>query len=328
MGLASSIVNMDSTHYIKDLTTDNITRNVIAINSQCPEPRFRLLLERLVTYLHDFARETQLTTSEWEATIKFLTEVGDACTEFRSEFVLLSDVLGLSLLMDSINHPRPSSNNELGGSLVPTEGTVLGPFHTHDAAHLAHGGLISHDEDGEPLLVVGTVRDTEGRPIAGAQIDVWENNSHGLYDVQYPDRDAPDGRGILKSDEQGNFFFRAVVPVPYSIPNDGPVGRLLDQLKRHPMRPSHFHFMIFKPGYDRLVTALYRRGDPYERSDAVFGVKESLVVDIGPVGDVEGFSAKYGVSPETKLMRYDFVLMSEKQMRELQEQKAKEAKRT
>jgi protocatechuate 3,4-dioxygenase beta subunit len=161
------------------------------------------------------------------------------------EFILLSDVLGLSLLVDSIDHPKPEGS---------TEGTVLGPFHTHEAEHVTEGSLISHDPDGEPLLVLCTLKDTDGNPIAGAEIDVWETDSKGFYDVQHADRNGPDGRAVLKSDEQGDFWFKAIVPVPYPIPHDGPVGKLLKVLGRHPYRPSHMHFMFKKDGYDPLIT--------------------------------------------------------------------------
>ena len=158
---------------------------------------------------------------------------------------MLSDVLGLSLLVDSIDHPKPRGS---------TEGTVLGPFHTHEAEHGGQGSLISHDPDGEPLLVLCTLKDVHGNPIPGAQIDVWETDSRGFYDVQHADRTGPDGRAVLTSDGNGNFWFKGIVPVPYPIPNDGPVGQLLKVLNRHPYRPSHMHFMFKKAGYDPLVT--------------------------------------------------------------------------
>jgi protocatechuate 3,4-dioxygenase beta subunit len=158
---------------------------------------------------------------------------------------LLSDILGLSLLVDSIDHPKPEGS---------TEGTVLGPFHTLEAEHVGEGSLISHDADGEPLLVLCTLKDINGAPIAGASIDVWETDSKGFYDVQHADRNGPDGRAVLKSDSEGNFWFKAIVPVPYPIPHDGPVGKLLKVLGRHPYRPSHMHFMFKKDGYDPLIT--------------------------------------------------------------------------
>lgn len=230
---------------LKDLTIDNITENVHAINAGCDDRRVKFLFERLVVHLHDFARETRLNTAEWEQAIQFLTAVGQICTDVRQEFILLSDVLGLSLLVDAIDHPKPPAS---------TEGTVLGPFHSHEAQFVDNGTLISHDEDGEPMLVVCSVKDTQGKAIAGVRVDVWETDSKGFYDVQYAERDGPDCRAVLRSDDEGMFHCKAIVPVPYPIPNDGPVGKLLGKLKRHPYRPSHFHFMFDKPGYDKLIT--------------------------------------------------------------------------
>lgn len=161
------------------------------------------------------------------------------------EFILLSDILGLSILVDSIDHPKPRGS---------TEGTVLGPFHTHDAAELRAGDPISSDAGGEPLLVVCNVRDTHGRPIRDVKIDIWETDSTGRYDVQHADRAGPDGRCIMRSDEDGVFWFMAITPVPYPIPHDGPVGKLLGRLGRHPYRPAHMHFMFEKEGFDHLIT--------------------------------------------------------------------------
>jgi protocatechuate 3,4-dioxygenase beta subunit len=250
---------------LKDLTIDNITDNVKLINSKCPDPRFKYLLERLVQHLHDYARETRLSHNEWMAAIQFLTSVGQTCTDVRQvcsvvtrcviyadqsdcelqEFILLSDILGLSLLVDSIDHPKPASS---------TEGTVLGPFHTHDAVSEPNGTQIAHDPEGEPCLVVCTVKDTEGKPISDVKIDIWETDSNGKYDVQYEGREQPDQRAVMHSDNEGIFWFKAIVPVPYPIPNDGPVGKLLKVLKRHCYRPSHMHFMMEKPGFDHLIT--------------------------------------------------------------------------
>lgn len=314
--MSNKVSAMQSALELKDLTIDNITENVHAINANCENGRLKFVLERLVTHLHDFARETRLSTPEWEAAIQFLTQVGQISSPVRQEFILLSDILGLSLLVDSIDHPKPPAS---------TDGTVLGPFHTHEAVHEPNGALISHDEDGEPMLVLCTVKDTSGKPIPGVKVDVWETDSKGFYDVQHADRKGPDGRAVVESNENGEFYFKAIVPVPYPIPHDGPVGKLLQTLKRHPYRPSHFHFMFEKPNYDRLITALYLRGDPYERTDAVFGVKESLIVDLKVVSDYEGLAEKYDVTPETKLMRYDFVLVSDKEAGDLRHKLALEA---
>ncbi|KAI7976983.1 hypothetical protein EIK77_002493, partial [Talaromyces pinophilus] len=190
------------------------------------------------------------------------------------EFILLSDVLGLSLLVDSIDHPKPANS---------TEGTVLGPFHTHEAPSMSHGDRMSQDPNGEPLLVACTIKDREGNPISGVKVDIWETDSTGHYDVQYANRPGPDGRCVMHSDGKGEFWFKAIKPVPYPIPHDGPVGKLLKKLQRHPYRPSHMHFMFDKEGYDHLITSLYIRNDPYETSDAVFGVKNSLIVELDKV---------------------------------------------
>ncbi|KAI1936674.1 hypothetical protein LOZ52_006748 [Ophidiomyces ophidiicola] len=300
---------------LKDLTIDNITENTILINSQCPDARMKFVMDRLVTHLHDFARETRLSTQEWMTGLLFLTEVGKMCTDVRQEFILLSDVLGLSLLIDAIDHPKPPGS---------TEGTVLGPFHTHDAEHLDSGDQLSHDPEGEPLLVTCTVTDTSGNPIEGVKVDIWETDSTGHYDVQHPNRTKPDGRGVLHSDAQGAFWFKAIKPVPYPIPHDGPVGKMLTLLKRHPYRPAHMHFMFEKPGFDHLISSLFLRGDPFESSDAVFGVKSSLVVDTTTVTDPE-MAAKYGVPLETALITHDFVLVSEEDTKNLRDKNSTEA---
>jgi protocatechuate 3,4-dioxygenase beta subunit len=242
---STSQVDLDNVPPMKDLTIDNITDNVHIINSRCPDARLRFLLERLVVHLHDFTRETRLSIPEWQAALEFMKQVGQVSSDVRHEFILLSDVLGLSLLVDSIDHPKPDG---------ATDGTVLGPFHTHEAENKAAGESISADQDGKPLLVVCTVKDTLGRPVDGVKVDVWETDSKGFYDVQYNNRSGPDGRGVLVSDADGCFHFKAIVPVPYPIPDDGPVGKLLCKLNRHPYRPSHMHFMFHKPGFSQLIT--------------------------------------------------------------------------
>ncbi|CRK15104.1 hypothetical protein BN1723_010531 [Verticillium longisporum] len=260
-----------------DLTTENITPNTIRINSQGNDARVTYLASRLVTHLHDFARETRLSTEEWMAALNFLVGCGQISSDVRHEFILLSDVLGLSMLVDSINHPKPPAS---------TEGSVLGPFHTHDAPTLPNGGIMSDDEAGEPLLAICTVKDRHGNPIAGVSIDIWETDSSGHYDVQRQDREAPSERCVMTSDEEGRFWFRGIKPVSYPIPHDGPVGKLVQLLGRHCWRPAHMHFMFAKAGWDELTTALFIRGDPYESSDAVFGVKKSLVVSLDKVDEV------------------------------------------
>ncbi|KAM0799672.1 Intradiol ring-cleavage dioxygenase [Usnea florida] len=299
---------------LKDLTIDNITENTVRINSQGSDPRLTYVLERLVTHLHDFARETRLSTKEWKAALEFLTAVGQICSDVRQEFILLSDILGLSLLVDSIDHPKPAHS---------TEGSVLGPFHSHEAEVMAHGEAMSHDTQGQPCLVLCTIKDSHGKPVSSAKIDIWETDSSGHYDVQYADREGPDGRCVMESDQDGKFWFKAIKPVSYPIPHDGPVGKLLEKLHRHPFRPAHMHFMFEKPGYDHLITALYIRGDPYETSDAVFGVKESLLVDFQPAN--ENIAREHNVEIGSPVLEYDFVLVSDQEASNLRDERSREA---
>ncbi|KAI1123861.1 Intradiol ring-cleavage dioxygenase [Nemania abortiva] len=265
---------------MKDLTIENITENVHIVNSKCEDARLRFLFERLVAHLHNFARETRLSTKEWMTAIEFLTASGKICSDTRQEFILLSDVLGLSILVDSMDQPKPAGS---------TEGTVLGPFHVAEAEHEELGSQISHDPNGEPLLVVCSIKDTAGRPLLQVSVDVWETDSKGFYDVQHADREGFDGRA-------------AIVPVPYPIPDDGPVGTLLKALKRHPWRPS---------GFDQLITALYLRGDPYETTMPSSAFQTSKATQR---------SMMYQVI--RKLLRYDFVLVTEKETNELRDAEA------
>ncbi|ODQ52883.1 aromatic compound dioxygenase [Saitoella complicata NRRL Y-17804] len=282
-----------------DMTMENITGNTKLINSLNPNPRLKFLLESLVQHLHDFARETALTTEEWMTAIQFLTEVGQICSPTRQEFILLSDTLGLSTLVDAINHPKPPG---------ATENTVLGPFFTEDAHHFSHGESIASPGKGEMTLVTGRLTSLDGTPIADATVDVWETDESGHYDTQYPGRDHPDCRGIIHTDTDGIFHFKCVKPVSYPIPHDGPVGKMLKVLQRHPYRPAHLHYKIQKDGFDTLVTALYMRGDPYEESDAVFGVKSSLIVDVNKIEDEER-AKKYGMDVNDWWIDRDFVLV-------------------
>ncbi|RYC57190.1 hypothetical protein CHU98_g9011 [Xylaria longipes] len=297
-----------------DLTIDNITPNTVKINSQSGDRRLAYLMERLVTHIHDFARETRISTDEWMAGLSFLVKCGQISSDVRQEFILLSDVLGLSLLVDSINHPKPPNT---------TEGSVLGPFHTHDAPTLDHGSNMSSDPKGEPLLCICTVKDANGKPVEDAKIDIWETDSTGHYDVQHSDRKEPTERCVMASDANGHFWFKCILPVSYPIPHDGPVGKLLEKLNRHPWRPAHLHFMFEKKGWDHLITSLYMRGDPYETSDAVFGVKKSLIVE---PQKIDGATAKeYGVSGGSWVLKHDFVLTTEKETADLRDQLALEA---
>ncbi|KAL8942254.1 MAG: hypothetical protein Q9216_001779 [Gyalolechia sp. 2 TL-2023] len=297
----------------KDLTIDNITPNTIHISSRGFSPRLTFIMSRIVTHLHDLARETRLNTEEWMAGIGFLTEVGKMCTDSRQEFILLSDVLGLSLLVDAIAHPRPPP---------ATEGSVLGPFHTHNRPPLAPGDALSHDSDGTPCLVLCSIQDPDRNPISDVEIDIWETDSTGHYDVQYEEA-RTDGRGVMRSDSEGQFWFKGIVPVSYPIPNDGPVGKLLGMLGRHPWRPAHMHFWMRKEGWDGLVTALYISSDPYIISDAVFGVKSSLCISPTPAST--SLAQKYSIEEGSPVIEYDFVLVRDEEARELKLQKNREA---
>lgn len=248
--------------------------------------------------------------------IKFLTATGKMSSDVRQEFVLLSDILGVSLLVDSVDHPVPAG---------ATEPTVLGPFHTEEAQHLPAGGTLSHDTDGEPLLAICTVRNLHGEPLEGVTVDIWETDSHGFYDVQHSSYNGPDGRAILTSDANGHFHFRAIVPVPYAIPSDGPVGKLLGSLGRHCYRPAHMHFLLKKEGMEELTTALYLRGDKYEYSDAVFGVKSTLVIDL-EIAE-EDMATKYEVEVGCKVLKYGFVMVEKEVTTKLRREQAEEAMR-
>lgn len=263
------------------------------------------ILERLVQHLHDFARETRLTTEEWGAGIQFLTEVGQMCSDIRQEFILLLDVLGLLVLVDGLSHPKPDN---------ATVGTLLGPFHTHDAVEHEQGTSICSEGKGEPLLIEGLLTDPSGKPILGAKVDLWECDENGFYDTQYSDRDGADMRGIVTTKEDGSFVIKATRPVPYPIPHDGPVGRLLKRINRHPFRPAHIHFIIEKPGYDKLITALYHKGDPYETSDAVFGVKTPLLFELDKLGEEK--AAKYGMKADDWNLKWHFKIITEQEAKD------------
>lgn len=261
---------------VRNLTQDTITQAVLAQLAQTPDPRLKEVMVSLVQHLHAFARDTRLTEDEWKFGIDFLTAVGHKCSSTRQEFILLSDVLGLSMLTVAMNNDKPRGC---------TEATVFGPFHVEGAPHYENGADVANGAVGQPCQVRGRVLSLDSRPVADAVVDVWQADAEGLYDVQREDLDHPQARGVLRTDAQGCFEFQTVVAEPYPIPTDGPVGDLLAATKRHPWRPAHLHFMIQAPGYETLVTHVFREGDPYLDSDAVFGVRESLVAHWVPRPD-------------------------------------------
>jgi protocatechuate 3,4-dioxygenase beta subunit len=280
---------------MQDLDRASITREVLAQMATTTDARLRTVMDAAVRHLHDFAREVELTPEEWLAGIAFLTAVGQACSPYRQEFILLSDVLGLSRL---VNIMHDAGGREAAG----TETSLLGPFFREQAPEFALGESIAmHDRAGQEILLFGQILDAAGRPVPGAEIDIWQTNAAGLYDLQARDATVMDMRGRFRADAEGRFHLRTVRPTGYSIPMDGPVGALVRRQGRHGMRPAHIHILVAAPGFRELVTALYLADDPNIGTDTVFGVSQSLVV--APAMGVPG-------APRSDLpaIRYDFRL--------------------
>ena len=272
---------------MRNLDQYNITQAVMARFAQTPDPRLKEIMTSLVQHLHAFAREVKLTEAEWMQGIEFLTATGQMCDDKRQEFILLSDVLGLSMLTVAMNNHKPEGC---------TEATVFGPFYVKDAPRYELGADIANGAKGTPCVVRGTVRNTAGEAIPGATLDVWQSDEDGLYDVQHTALAQAQARGQLQADGAGRFHFRSIVAVPYAIPHDGPVGAMLQATGRHPWRPAHLHFMVQAPGYETLITHVFRSDSDYLDSDAVFGVRQSLVCDWEQQAD------------GSYLLTYDFVL--------------------
>lgn len=261
---------------MQDFTVDNLTEDAIRRLQRAPNARLKQVVEALTRHLHAFILEVRPTEEEWMLGIKFLTETGQTCDDVRQEFILLSDTLGVSMLVDALNH-------QAGGK--STESSVLGPFYREGAPHYANGQSMSQDGVGEPVVVSGRVLDPAGKPVAGARLDVWQTAPNGLYEVQDDNQPDYNLRGVYTADADGRFAVRTVKPVSYPIPDDGPVGKLLRALGRHPYRPAHIHFIVSAKGYAPVVTQLFTDDDTYLESDAVFGVKKSLVVHYDRAGN-------------------------------------------
>ncbi|TCU06065.1 hydroxyquinol 1,2-dioxygenase [Rhizobium sullae] len=243
------------------------------------DPRLREIMSSLVKHLHAFIKEARISQQEWEAAIRFLTETGRICSEERQEFILLSDTLGVSMLVDAINNRRQPG---------ATENTVLGPFHVAGAPHRKMGDCITLDGKGESCLFEGIVADLDGHPVQGASIDVWSDNADGYYDVQQPALQPQwNNRGIFVTGADGRYSFIGIKPVSYPIPDDGPVGQMLNHLGRHPYRPAHMHYIVIATGFQKVVTHTFVGDDVYLSSDAVFGVKETLIAPYERVVDGE-----------------------------------------
>ncbi len=278
---------------------ENSVEVVTGRNAKAENPRLVQIMEVVTRKLHEAVKELEPTQDEWFEAIMFLTKTGQICNEWRQEYILLSDILGVSMLVDAINNRKPSG---------ASESTVLGPFHVDGAPMMEMGANICLDQKGEDMYIEGRILDTHGNPIAGAVIDVWQANDEGFYDVQQkglqPDFNL---RGMFTTGADGRYWFRAVKPKFYPIPNDGPVGQLLVALGRHPYRPAHLHYIIKADGFETLTTHIFDPEDPYINSDAVFGVKESLLAKFDKTNDPTR-AKNYGFEGEFWDVKHDFVL--------------------
>ena len=276
-----------------------LTAAVIDSFKDTPNPRAKFLLQELVKSLHDYVRKTDLTFEEWERAIEFLTRTGQKCTPIRQEFILLSDVLGVSMLVDAVNH------RDRGGA---TETTVLGPFYVGEHKVTPHGSDISASLPGERLFVRGRVTDAKGKPLEGVAVDVWHADDNGHYDSQranYVDEGAS-SRARFITDADGRFFFRTILPCSYPIPTDGPVGELIHSTRRPSLRPAHIHFLAVAPGYEPLVTHVFMPGDANIDCDVVFGVKHELIAAIEKHTSPTMPDGKAAPSTTWHLMDYEF----------------------
>jgi hydroxyquinol 1,2-dioxygenase len=283
---------------MREFDEKSITQAVIGRLAACEDPRFAQIMTSLVTHLHDFVRDVNLTESEWFTAIQFLTDVGKACTDKRQEFILLSDTLGVSVLVITLNHPAHDGS---------VESTVQGPFYWQGAPELPRGSNLAEGVKGEPAFYSGRVLSTDGRPLANALLDIWSGDGEGNYDMQIPGETGMKARGRIRTDGEGRYWFRSIRPTFYPVPTDGPVGQMLRKMARHPYRPGHVHMIVSAPGHLPATTHLFVAGSRYLDSDAVFGMKESLVAEFkrhlpGPGPDGERLDTPfYTVSYDFRL---------------------------
>ncbi|WP_299808122.1 dioxygenase [uncultured Roseibium sp.] len=286
---------------MRNVTPENITEVFAGYFGKDTDPRFREVMAAFARHLHAFVREVDLTHDEWRAGLEALEWAGRITTPERNEFVLLSDVLGLSSLVDMINsHPGATSSS------------VLGPFHVSNPPPIAIGEDMKGDFEGEVLLVEGHVRDLDGKPVPGATLDIWQTAPNGLYSSQDPDQDIMSFHGLMTADETGHYAFTTVRPVSYTVPTDGPVGQILNAAGRHPWRPSHLHFIIKAEGFRPLVTEVFPDDDPYLDEDTVFGVREDLVMhyEAQPAGTFpDGYALSGKVDGPWSKVDFDFTLV-------------------
>ena len=287
---------------MRQFNEDTLTDAVVARLKDAQNPRFKQLVTSLVKHVHAFAREVELTEEEWFEGIKFLTATGQKCDDKRQEFILLSDVLGLSMMVVALNHKTAPG---------ATEATVLGPFFAHGAPEFEYGADLRQGATlkGEDTWVTGRILSTDGKPVANATLDIWQAKADGIYDVQEPDSEF-ELRGRVKANAKGEYAFKTYKPKFYGVPTDGPVGELLRAMGRHPMRPAHMHAIVSAPGYQQVITHIFVEGDPYLDSDAVFAVKDSL---IGKYKKVESpdEAKKLGMPTPFLKLEWDFHLSPE-----------------
>jgi protocatechuate 3,4-dioxygenase beta subunit len=275
-----------------DNEVGSLTDDVLRAYRATPDPRARELLTSLISHLHAFAAETGLTTQEWMAGLRFLTAVGQMCDDQRQEFVLLSDVLGLSSLVETINGPEGA-----------TEATVLGPFYLPGAPGRELGAAIGRPADGEPTLIRGRVVDTDGNPLPGATLDVWQCASNGLYDIQDAEQPELNLRGVFVTGADGGYSFRTVRPVSYPVPIDGPVGTIFQLTGRHHWRAAHVHAIVGAPGFESVTTHIFDSANEYNDSDAVFGVRDSLIKEFRPAGPADPADVRFVVDIDFALAK-------------------------
>ncbi|MDD9738864.1 dioxygenase [Marinovum sp. SP66] len=257
---------------MRNVTQENITDAFISYMGEETDPRLREVMTSLVRHLHAFAKEVNLTHAEWQTGIAFLERAGEISDAERHEFVLLSDVLGLSSLVDMLHSTAEG-----------TSSSVLGPFHISGSPPLPVGGDLRGETEAPVLLVEGVVKDPEGNPIPGARLDIWQTAPNGLYSSQDPEQDTYDFHGLQTVGADGRYAFTTVKPVEYTVPSDGPVGDILRACGRHPWRPSHLHFIAEAEGFRPLVTEVFPEDDPYLDQDTVFGVRADLVMRYQPM---------------------------------------------
>jgi catechol 1,2-dioxygenase/hydroxyquinol 1,2-dioxygenase len=281
-------------------TPESITEVVVAQMATTPDPRMKEIMESAVRHLHAFAREVKLTPAEWIKGIEFMTKVGQMCTPARQEFILLSDTVGLSALVN-IMHDKTKMEEATSASL-------LGPFFRENTPRFEQGAQIAKKTDGKEVVLYGRVTNAQGAPLAGAQVTVWQTAADGRYDIQNGIEEI-DCRGIFRTDDKGNYLIRTVRPLGYYIPLDGPVGQMVMAQKRHGMRPAHIHFLIGAPGYRELVTALYIAGDRHLDDDVVFGASGDLVAEVkdndpaSPIKGVPSIHFDFALARETEADR-------------------------